>query len=96
MKKSVHDFVDMTDLSFRVPRLLGYPVKVPGHLLVADVIARPEKNDVDTVVRVFGTGGVRSVLQGLVEKGRINSAARDAVQLMLIRYESDPSLYRTI
>lgn len=96
MRKSLHAFVDRTSLSFRIDRLPGYPESVPGHLLVSDVIARPVKEDVNLLISVFGTGQVRSVLQHLVEKGRIDTVARESVERMLAKKESEPNLFRTL
>ncbi len=96
MSKSLHAFIDRTRLQFRIERLPGYPTSVPGHLLVSDVLARPTKEDVEVVLGQFSVGQVRSVLQHLVEKGRISTVARGAVERMLAEKEPDRKLYRTL
>ena len=96
MRKSLHSFVDRTRFRFELERLPGYPELVPGHLLVSDVIARPVKSDVELLLSIFGTGQIRSVLQHLVEKGRIDTVAREFVGKMLAAKEPDGNLYRTL
>lgn len=83
MPKGLHSFIDRTSYDFRQQRLPGYPTEVPGHLLLADILARPDPHDLEIAIGVFGLTQVRSMLSQMIEKGRITPAAVKEVEAHL-------------
>jgi len=92
MPKGLHSFIDRTKYEFRQERLTGYPKEVPGHLLLADVLARPEPHDLHLVIGIFGLTQVRSMLSQMIEKGRITPAAVKEVEAQL----PEDQLFKTL
>lgn len=71
MGGGLHGFVDRTQFSFSRERLQGYPVKVPGNLLVTNVLMDPDSADVDLMIAYFGNTSIQMALSHLVEKGKV-------------------------
>lgn len=94
--KSTNAFIDRTQLNLTRERLPGYPQQVPGHLLISDILAAPNRPDIDLMVSQYGTHQLRSILNHLVEKGRISPAARKQSELMLQEHDNQPDLFRTL
>ena len=92
MPKGLHSFIDRTRYEFRQQRLPGYPTKVPGHLLLADILARPDPQDLETAIGIFGLTQVRSMLSQMVEKGRISPTAVKEVEVHL----PEDQIFRTL
>lgn len=94
--KSVHSFVKRFELGLSRDYLPGYPIEVPGHLLISGALSSPVRGDIDILVSIYGVSHLRGVLGHLVEKGRINPDLRKQAEMILREHESQPDLFKAL
>ncbi|PPI81186.1 hypothetical protein DXI23_04760 [Marinobacter flavimaris] len=92
MVKSIHSFIDRSKLQMTKDRLKGCPKKVPGSLILTDVLKDPTQQDIPLIIRIFGETTVHSALSQLVEKGKITPTAAKTARALL----PESNLFRTL